>query len=300
MEANLEEIRKLPLVLHAERVLLTKEIDNRLGSDLSKIAHLNEKKLFVYKIVYKSQGHKVVGFIVEPRSVKGKLPCIIVNRGGSGEFGAIRLGQLFIDYSNITSLALNGYIVITTQYSGNSGGEGKDEMGGSDIEDVLNLYKIVKGYSKAESDRIGMHGYSRGGMMTYLSLARIKWLSAAVAVSAPSDAVNASKFRKGWEEHQKEMYGGSFEENKKRSALYWADKFYKKTPILIMAGTADWRVNPLDSIKLSEKLYEHKIPHRLVMFEGADHGITEFKTERDKFIIEWFDRFLKKGKIFLM
>ncbi len=90
------------------------------------------------------------------------------------------------------------------------------------------------------------------------------------------------------------MYGSSLEESKKRSAIYFADKFSKKTPILIMHGTADWRVDPKDSIKLAEKLYDNKLPYRLVMFEGADHGLREYHEESSNMLYQWFDRFLKK------
>ena len=63
-----------------------------------------------------------------------------------------------------------------------------------------------------------------------------------------------------------------------------------------MHGTADWRVNPLDSIKLAEKLYQNKIPFKLIIFEGADHIFTECKTEEIKQTLDWFDRFLKNDE----
>lgn len=296
MQDNLEQIRKLPLILEAERLFLDEETLNLFGKEHEALAHETEKKIFVYRIVYKSQGHRVIGYIAEPRE-DNNLPCVIWNRGGSRDFGAIKRGHLFLDFhKNIASFATRGYITIATQYSGNAGGEGKDEMGGSDIEDVLNLYKILKGYKRANVSNLGMFGTSRGGLMTYLSLAKVKWIKAAIALYAPADEVNSPKFRKDWAEHQKNMYGGSMEEKKKRSALLWANKFSKKTPLLIMHGTADWRVNPLDSMRLAEKLYGNKIPHRLIMYEGADHGLNEYVKESDEQVYEWFERFLKRNE----
>lgn len=92
------------------------------------------------------------------------------------------------------------------------------------------------------------------------------------------------------------MYGGSLAERKKRSAIYWANKLYKKTPLLIMHGTADWRVNPLDSIHLAEKLYENQVPYRLVVFEGTDHALNENAKTAEMLTFEWFERFLKKDE----
>lgn len=47
-------------------------------------------------------------------------------------------------------------------------------------------------------------------------------------------------------------------------------------------------------MEMSLELYKNKVPHRLIMYEGADHGISEFYEDYKKQTIEWFDRFLKK------
>lgn len=288
MKDNLKELEKIPLILEIKRMKLNNKIKKLLGKEAEK----NSKKIFVYRIIYKSKGKKIVGFIVEPR--KGnKLPCILWNRGGSRDFGSIKWGDLFGTHS-MAPLALNGYIVIATEYPGVAGGEGLDKMGSEeDIASILDLHKILKSYKRADDKRVGMGGFSRGGMMTYMCLARVKWIKAAVLGSAPTDEVNASKFRKGWAEHQKRMYGGSLVEKKKRSAIYWANKINKKTPILLMQGTSDWRVNPQDSMRMSQELYKNKVPYRLILFEGADHVLSEVKDEYSRQILEWFDRFVK-------
>ncbi|MCH7850782.1 MAG: prolyl oligopeptidase family serine peptidase, partial [Nanoarchaeota archaeon] len=98
--------------------------------------------------------------------------------------------------------------------------------------------------------------------------------------------------RKGWKDHQNKIYGGSIKEKKKRSALFWTDKLPKKTPILLLHGTSDWKVNPLDSINMAEKLYQNKIPYRLVIYEGDDHGMSNNKQDYQKQVLDWFKRFL--------
>ena len=290
---NSELLKKIPGILDVKRIILTKEVEQLLGPVFSKIAKKNARSIFVYKILYRSQGHKVVGFIIEPQTGE-KLSCIIYNRGGSGEFGALKIGALFTRL--IANFALSGYIVITSQYSGNAGSEGKDEMGGSDIEDVFVLQKILKKYQRANVEKIGMYGHSRGGTMTYLSLAKVKWLKAAVVVGAPTNLIRQEKLRPEMKEHFKKMFGGSVEEKKKRSAIFWAHLFNKKTPLLIMHGGSDWRVSPLDSLELSQKLLKLHVPHRFVLFEGASHGLGEHTDESTKMTISWFDRFLKNDE----
>lgn len=293
-ENNQDIIKKIGLIVDASEIPFDSDTERVLHEKLSEdsflIAKKNSDDVSVYKIIYLSNRKKIVGFIVEPKSNREKLPCIIWNRGGSRDFGAIKLGHLFC---NLAEFARQGYIVIASNYAGSPGSEGADDFGGETLVDIINLYKILKQYPRADTTRIGMYGWSRGAAMTYMCLAQVRWIKAAVVGGGPTDEVNAPMFRKGWREHQISMYGKDTKEQVKRSALYWTETISKKAPLLIMHGTADWRVNPLDSIKLAEKLYEQKIPFRLVMFEGADHSVSEYKNEVNKLTHEWFDRFVK-------
>lgn len=288
-------LQKISLITNVTDVSFNEELKASYlkspnGAAIFEAAKENSKQVHVYRIVYKSGGHSVVGFLIEPRKKSGKIPCIIVNRGGSGEFGKITVENIF---SNLSRIASWGYIVITTQYSGNDGSEGKDEMGGADIEDVLTLHRILKAYPRADVSRIGMYGASRGGMMTYLCLARVKWIRAAVTVAGLADLFRQEKLRPEMVKHFKKMFGGKREDLKKRSAVLWVNKFNKKTPVLLLHGSADWRVTPLDSLDISREMLREKIPHRLVLLEGADHGLSEFRALRFDMMLKWFDRFVR-------
>jgi dipeptidyl aminopeptidase/acylaminoacyl peptidase len=83
---------------------------------------------------------------------------------------------------------------------------------------------------------------------------------------------------------------------KARSAVYWADQLCKTTPLLIMHGSADWRVSPDEAFELVKKLHEYKHPTRFILFEGADHSIREFKTESFAETKRHFDYYLRDGK----
>ena len=61
-------------------------------------------------------------------------------------------------------------------------------------------------------------------------------------------------------------------------------------------GTADWRVVPQMALELSAAFIKAQIPHRLVLFEGGDHGLNEFDNEVDEMAKHWFNKYLKKGK----
>ena len=82
-------------------------------------------------------------------------------------------------------------------------------------------------------------------------------------------------------------------ELKKRSAVHFVDKFPTDVPILLLHGNADWRVKSENSLKLAMEFEKFRIPYKLVIFEGGDHGINEHKTEADQQVIDWFDKYLK-------
>lgn len=260
-------------------------------------AEENAEYIDAYKIAYTSGKKKITGYIIEPK--KGKnLPVVINNRGGSNEFGAWKDVQMFVGKN--ARLARAGYIVFLSQYSGNDGSEGTDQFGGEDIHDVLNVYQIIKTYPRADSSRIGMIGSSRGGLMTYRALTQVNWIKAAAVEFGLSDLLDKDKYRPDFQLHLKKMFGGKgidfLEEKKKRSALCWPEKFSPKVPILLLHGTADWRANPMDSLRLASAFQKLKIPYRLVMYEGADHGLSEFRQEANTEIIKWLDRYVKNGE----
>ncbi len=132
--------------------------------------------------------------------------------------------------------------------------------------------------------------------MAYMLLREVSWLKAAVIGGASTDEFRAGKEREGWREHQVSLFGKSQKELLKRSPIKWVNELPKKVPILIVHGSADWRVPADHSIQIALKLYDNKIPNRLIIYEGADHGITEYWKHYRKEAVEWFDRYLAKDK----
>lgn len=249
----------------------------------------------MYRITYLSDGLKVTGYLVKP-SKPGTYPCVIFNRGGNRDFG-----QLLIAHAAtlLGRMAAEGYVVVASNYRGNGGGEGTEEFGGSDVNDVLRLMDVLGEVKDADTNRIGMMGWSRGGMMTYLALSRTNRLKAAVVGGALADLTTGD--RPEMEEHvyaelipDYETRGA--EELKARSAVFWPEKFPKTTPILLLHGNSDWRVKPEQSLKMALALDEQRVPYRLIVFEGADHGISEFREEVFDESLSWFNRYLRDGK----
>jgi dipeptidyl aminopeptidase/acylaminoacyl peptidase len=246
-------------------------------------------------ISYLSEGLKVKGLLVRPKK-EGLYPAVIFNRGGNREFGSLKVAH---GVYTLGRLAKEGYVVIASNYRGNGGGDGIEEFGGAEVADVINLIDVLKEVKGADSEKIGMYGWSRGGMMTYITLTKTDRIKAAVVGGAVSDNFESIKDRPEMETHVLSELIPNYKENKeeeltKRSAIKWADKFPKNVPLLMLHGNSDWRVKAEQSLTLALELEKYRVPYRLVIFEGGDHGISEFRSEVDEIVVNWFDKYLKK------
>ena len=249
----------------------------------------------VRKITYKSDGLKVKGYVAYPKDDSKKYPCIIWNRGGIGNAGAI---DSFNAQGIFGQLASWGYVVFASQYRGNDGGEGVDEFGGSDINDVLNLIPLAEEVEVADNSKWGIEGWSRGGMMTYLALTKTNMFKAAIVTGGIANLrcnANESPFMKKLYQATMGQYGSEDFQSKcdMRSVINFADKLSKDTPLLLMHGTHDKRVLPHDTLDFASKLIELGTKFRLVMFEEGDHFLKSHRKEVDELREMWFDKHLK-------
>ncbi|MFZ6873434.1 alpha/beta hydrolase family protein [Undibacterium sp. Di27W] len=247
----------------------------------------------IQAITYLSDGLKIKGYMLSPR-VGSKLPAIIFNRGGNGTLGAVTDTAAAAVLARIASW---GYVVVASNYRGSMGSEGKDEFGGRDVNDVLNLLPLLKENPQVDSSRIGMVGRSRGAINTYLALTRTDQITAAVVDAGVTDLSGMLKDRPEMGQVLEDLIPDYAKDKAaaeaSRSAILWVDKLNKKTPLLLTQGSADWRVNPARTLTMASKLLENKHPFRLVMFDGGDHSLTEHRKEADRLMREWLDRYVR-------
>jgi dipeptidyl aminopeptidase/acylaminoacyl peptidase len=111
-------------------------------------------------------------------------------------------------------------------------------------------------------------------MMTYRALTMTNQIKAAVVGSGMADAFIQAKKRPEMDTVFSELALGYFENRdsvlKTRSAVYWAEKISPSTPLLLLTGSADWRVSPEEQLVMLNKLYEIKHPVRYQFFEGGN------------------------------
>lgn len=275
-----------------ERLTLTPTILEKLA-DYAQVAVANDKLVDVYTFLYDVSSKKVSGFIVVPKDVKRPLPVILFNRGGTGDYGLIPKGRLF---TRIADIAKWGYIVVGTQYTGNSLSEGLDERGGpSDLESIFELKKLIDTLDGADQKKIGMFGESRGGMMTYLSLQKVDWIKAAVTVGGLANLERSLGLRPEMEQVFEDAFGNTKKGIQERSVVHWT-KSLSKTPLCIIHGGDDETVSPFDSLELANELQKNKRNYSLHIIAGGNHGLTNKSQERDSLTRQWFDTHLKGKK----
>lgn len=245
--------------------------------------------LDLIKIKYLSDGLKISGFIYKPKKTTGKkFPAVIWNHGMIEDESKIGI-ENYDDIYDMYRIASEGFVVIASQYRGIDGSEGNDEVGGADLDDVMNLFPLARSLGYVDMDRVFMWGLSRGGLMTLQAMRRGAPIKAAVIVGAPTDTVEALKnpaterfYRTLWPDFDRRRE----EHAVNRSPVLWADKI--TVPLLIIQGGADPALPPRSAWKLAEKLDELGSLYELIVYARDDHPVNRNAEDRLRRTVDWF------------
>jgi dipeptidyl aminopeptidase/acylaminoacyl peptidase len=243
------------------------------------------------KVPYRSGELEVFAYVYAPVDAKAKLPVIVYNRGSWTwkEFG----GELLTTFNRLGNA---GFLVVAPMLRGSGGAAGADELGGADLEDLLNAKALLASLPNADTNNVFLYGESRGGMMTYQAI-RDRFPARAAAVFGGFTDMGAlvaaqPKFLQAAKMIFPDYAANADAIHRRRSVLAWAEKL--DVPILIMHGGADTDVPPAQSLALAQKLAELGKRYELVIRNGANHVLTQWRVERDAHAIEWFRRHMAK------
>jgi dipeptidyl aminopeptidase/acylaminoacyl peptidase len=198
-------------------------------------------------------------------------------------------------------LAANGYVVVSINYRGSSGRGEKygqsifADWGDKEVADLLAGVDHVISMGIADPDRLGIGGWSYGGILTDYSIASTGRFKA--AISGAGSALQLSMYGIDQYVFQYDMELGPPRKNpdawmKVSYPFFKADRIH--TPTLFMGGDKDFNVPLAGAEQMYEALRSIGIPTELVVYPGEFHGFKRPSFIRDRFerYLAWYGKYL--------
>ena len=199
-------------------------------------------------------------------------------------------------------LAANGYVVLQVNYRGGSGRGAAyqkaiyADWGHLEVVDLLAGIDALVKSGDADPERLGIGGWSYGGILTNYTIATDPRFKA--AVSGASSSLQTTMYGVDQYIQQYDMELGPPWKNKdlwlKVSYPFFnADRI--KTPTLFMCGEKDFNVPIAGVENMYQALRSIGIPTELIIYPGQFHGITVPSYQRDRLTryVAWYDKYLK-------
>lgn len=250
--------------------------------------HHKMEGVAVERITYDVDGVAVTGLMAMPKTLNPKgHPILIYNRGGNAEFGKLTVAQVV---NRLGPLAKAGYLVLASNYRGADGGEGQDEYGGRDVQDVLELLDIARNHPSWDGKNAYMLGASRGGMMTCMALREGAKVNAAAVIAGPTDLVNTLEERPAMENVYRARIP-DYENTKQealtaRSPLCWPEDIH--APLLMLHGGDDARVDVSHASNMDAALQKLGKPSKIIIYPDDNHFLSKHGVEALEEVKDWF------------
>jgi dipeptidyl aminopeptidase/acylaminoacyl peptidase len=202
-------------------------------------------------------------------------------------------------------LAANGYVVLAVNYRGSSGrGSAYQkaiyaDWGNKEVMDLLGAVDEAVALGVADPDRLGIGGWSYGGILTDYTIATDQRFKA--AISGAGSALQLSMYGSDQYFIQYELeIGPPWKARDKWLKIsypfFQADRI--KTPTLFMGGEKDFNVPIIGGEQMYQALKSLGVETQLVIYPGQFHGLSLPSYQRDRLerYLAWFDKHLKAGK----
>lgn len=273
---------------------------------LEPLSRVNEK-LFsaielgvVENVHFRSKdGTGVEGFVTKPPDFRTgrRYPTILWIHGGPVSQYSTRFNaqwQLF---------AASGYVVVSVNPRGSSG-YGQEfsraiwaDWGNKDFEDVMAAVDHVIELGYADPDRLGVGGWSYGGILTNYVVTKTHRFAAAISGASETNFLacyGTDHYQLQWEKElglpweNRELYS-------KLSPITYVANI--ETPMLILSGEVDWNIPVSQSEQLYQSLRRRGIETTLVVYPGQSHGIRKPSYLKDRYerYRAWFDERVKNA-----
>jgi dipeptidyl aminopeptidase/acylaminoacyl peptidase len=197
-------------------------------------------------------------------------------------------------------LAAHGYAVVTANPRGSSG-YGRDfaraiwaDWGNRDFQDVMAAVDEVVAMGIADRDRLGVGGWSYGGMLTNYVITKTTRFKAATSGASEANYLaeyGTDHYQYAWETELGLPWRNT-ELWLKLSPWFQVEKI--TTPTLLLCGTDDANVPPLGVEQLYQALRRLGRDTELVLYPGQAHHLTRpsFQVDRYQRYLAWYDKYL--------
>jgi dipeptidyl aminopeptidase/acylaminoacyl peptidase len=242
-----------------------------------------QSKVKICKYDYLVDGKKVEAFTIRPLA-DGKYPGLILLAGREGAKTFFTFGTIF---------AQRGFAALAVSEPGFGKSEGKaDFMGPKSIAAFRAGFNKFRRESFVDSEKMGVFGYSRGGMAASLLTVKLgNAVKAAVFGAGVYDfkkAYDETKFD-GIRENIKTETGFTEKAIRERSSILQMKKL--NTPVLIIHGENDENVPTNQAFLLRDRLTELKKDFEILILSDHKHG--QFKGNFISPVIDFFSRKLQ-------
>ena len=243
-----------------------------------------------------SDGTIVSSILHLPDSGAKNLPLILFIHGGP-----VAQDDFVFDMTS-RIYAAAGYAVATVNYRGSSGRGAAftnaiyGDWGNKEVIDIVGAadYLIKEGI--ADPNRLGIAGWSYGGILTNYTIATDKRFKAGVSGAGSSLMMSVYGSDQYIAQYEEEL-GKPWENPKRWEALSYP--FYKvkeiKAPVLFMASQADFNVPVIGAEQMYQAFKSEGIPTELIIYPNQNHGIRvpSYIVHRHNAHINWFNKYLK-------
>jgi len=242
-------------------------------------------------------GTEVHGVLVRPANAPpGKLPLILYIHGGPN-------GQDSYSFNfDREYFAANGYAVLSVNYRGSSGRGAAyqkaifADWGDKEVMDLVGAIDEAVRSGVADGDKLGIGGWSYGGILTDYTIATTPRFKAAVAGAGSALQLSMYGTDQYITQYNQEI-GPPWKAQdlwiKISYPFFHADRI--KTPTLFMGGAADFNVPIIGGEQMYQALRSLGVPTELVIYPGQYHGLTlpSYRKDRIERYLAWYDRYLK-------
>jgi dipeptidyl aminopeptidase/acylaminoacyl peptidase len=247
-------------------------------------------------------GTELSAFVLKPLGWKPGTRAPAVLRLHGGPVGQYDWGLDLGDDPAWQLLAASGYLVILPNPRG-SLGRGQDfaaailaEWGKKDGDDVLAAVDEAVARGWADPRRLGVGGWSYGGILTDALIARDQRFRAAVSGAGMANMLagyGTDMYVREWEAEVGPPWVAPERWLALSAPFLHADRI--TTPTLFMGGERDFNVPIAGGEQLFQALKSLGRDTRLVIYPGEFHELTRpsYVRDRTRRVLDWYDRHLR-------